>query len=129
MEVERLRTFRRVSLVVTIAGLLGICVGLGVMIGLAAGQASRAAAEGLEARRDGYLQLAHVSMVLLGLAVVILGWVVVRRLLDPVRRARRAGRELPYVNAWEEAGKRYQLAGDDDPSRDEKEEGEEPPDG
>lgn len=116
MEIDRpARGFRTVSFVVTVAGLAVIIVTLGVMVVLATG---RAAGETDEPTRDGLVRLAYVSMVLLGLAVVLLGWVVARHL---GRRMRSIQRDLhheptPYVDAWSEAGRRAKAPEEDSES-------------
>ncbi len=94
------------------AFLIVLCGGLGVIVYLTADAAADAAAS--NAPRDQQRYLSYVSLValtLLALCLIVLLWTVARRV-----RRHLAHRRLPpteYVNAWEVAGKRYQVSPDD----------------
>jgi len=117
VEIDRIRKFRTVSMVVTVIGLVVIAAVLTWLVVVTTRQAQHSD----ERTREGLVRLAYVSLVLLGMTLVLLGWVVVRHLIT--RGGRKADRRpTPYVNAWEEAGRRFQLDESDLP------EDQEPPD-
>ena len=60
-------------------------------------------------RRDSLARLAWVSLVLLGMAVLMLFWTVARYVKFLLAHDRERGEPTTYVDAWSEAGKRVKL--------------------
>ena len=113
MAIETNTASRSASFTVILVGLVIICVGLGAMMFItieAASTTTDLAARKLLAR------LSWLSLVLLCLAGLMTTWVLLRY----VRHRLRDGAATPaepsqYVNAWELAGKRFQLNEDNEP--------------
>jgi len=101
-----------VSFVVVFVGLVIICAGLGAMMFItieAAMTVNDPSARKLLAR------LAWTSLALLCLALVMTVWVLLRYVRQRMRDAQRPLEPSKYVNAWELAGKRFQLNEDNEP--------------
>ena len=114
MEAEQLRRSRIVRYIVLCAILAAMAVTLGVLAGFAAGRACH----NDPARQKYFYYLAGTLLVLLVLVAMAMALMLLRLIAD-VARLRETGRsETPYVNAWQEAGKRYQLAGDEKADQD-----------
>jgi hypothetical protein len=103
---------RSASLAVII-GLVIICIGVGSMMFItidAASSAKDPSARKLLAR------LSWMSLVLLCLAMLMTVWVVLRHVRNRLRNdLSKPSEPTPYVNAWELAGKRFQLNEDNEP--------------
>jgi len=113
MAIETNTTSRSTSFAVILVGLVIICVGLGAMMFITIEAAS---ATTDQAARKLLARLSWMSLVMLCLAVMMTTWVVMRH----VRHRLRDGAAPPaepssYVNAWELAGKRFQLNEDNEP--------------
>jgi hypothetical protein len=113
MAIETNTASRSASFTVILVGLVIICVGLGAMMFItidAASTTTDLAARKLLAR------LSWLSLVLLCLAGMMTMWVILRyvrhRLRDNVPPPAEPSQ---YVNAWELAGKRFQLNEDNEP--------------
>ena len=113
MAIEDNTASRSASFAVVLVGLVIICVGLGAMMFItieAASGTTDLAVRKLLAR------LSWLSLVLLCLAVLMTTWVIMRYVRDRLRNDAAAPREpSTYVNAWEIAGKRFQLNEDNEP--------------
>jgi len=110
--IETNTTSRSASLVIVIVGLTVICVGLGAMMFItieAATTTSDPAACKLLGR------LAWMSLVLLCLALIVTVWVLLRYVRHRIRDLQTPRRQSTYINAWELAGKRFQLNEDNEP--------------
>jgi hypothetical protein len=124
MELDPDKPVRSASFAFVVLGLVAICAGLGAMLYVTT-TAVGAVAD--EATRKLLLRLAWGSLTLLCVALVLLVWAVLRH----IRHAVAGSPPLPqsqYVNAWELAGKRFQLPEEDDQDKwrtDDEEEGEE----
>lgn len=123
MELDPGRPARSASFAFVVLGLTAICAGLGAMLFV-----TTSAADGVAdlPTRKLLARLAWGSLALLCVALVLLVWAVMRH----VRHALAASAPLKpseYVNAWELAGKRFQLPDEDEDKwrTDEEEEGEE----
>jgi membrane protein implicated in regulation of membrane protease activity len=113
MAIETDTASRSTSFTVVLVGLVIICVGLGAMMFITI-EAVSATTD--QAARKLLARLSWLSLVLLCLAVLMTTWVVLRY----VRHRLRDGAATPaepsqYVNAWELAGKRFQLNEDNEP--------------
>ncbi len=104
------RTPRPGNYVIVTVGLGLICGGLTAIVVLTM---RAAGAVGDPELRKSLMRLGWLSLALLGLAVVLLVWIVIRRIRLHLahRPSQRASR---YVNAWELAGKRIQVEEDED---------------
>jgi len=113
MAIETNTASRSASFTVILVGLVIICVGLGAMMFItieAASTTTDLAARKLLAR------LSWLSLVLLCLAGLMTMWVVLRYVRHRLRDSTPPPAEpSPYVNAWELAGKRFQLNEDNEP--------------
>jgi len=110
--IEPNTTFRSASFVIVIVGLTVICVGLGAMMFItieAAMVTNDPAARKLLAR------LAWMSLVLMCLALIMTIWVLLRYVRHRMKDAERKPEPSKYINAWELAGKRFQLNEDNEP--------------
>jgi len=111
-------TTRGVSFVFVVLGLVALAAGLLAMLFIAIQGASEIPDPPAQ---KFLLRLAWLSLLLLGMTLVLLVWAILRH----VRYRLRSGPPLKpstYVNAWELAGKRFQLEDDEEPEQD----GEEP---
>ncbi|MBS3735075.1 MAG: hypothetical protein KGY99_09145 [Phycisphaerae bacterium] len=101
---RRRRVFRTVNFALAVIGLLVIAGAMAAMIAIAA----RAAAQAEPDARKYFYHLAWIAAAMLGVALVMLAWTCVRHL-----RRGRAYRTRPtrYVDAWGEAGRRFQPPG------------------
>jgi hypothetical protein len=121
MELDPDKPARSASFAFVVLGLVAICAGLGAML-----YVTTTAVVGItdEPTRKLLLRLAWGSLTLLCVALVLLVWAVLRH----IRHAVTGSPPLPpseYVNAWELAGKRFQLPEEDeDKWRTDEEEGE-----
>jgi len=112
MAVDRNPIFRPVSLAV-ILGLLVICIGLGAMMFITIEAASVVQDKDVQKL---LARLSWMALVLLCLAMLMTFWVVLRHVRTQMRsRSAPPGEPTPYVNAWELAGKRFQLNEDIEP--------------
>ncbi len=113
MAIETNTTSRSTSFVVVLVGLVVMCVGLGAMMFItieAASATTDPAARKLLAR------LSWMSLVLLCMAGLMTMWVVMRHVRHRMRDSAAPPAEpSQYVNAWELAGKRFQLNEDNEP--------------
>jgi membrane protein implicated in regulation of membrane protease activity len=101
------------SFVVVLVGLVIICVGLGAMMFITIEAAS--ATTDLAVRKL-LARLSWLSLVLLCLALLMTTWVLMRYVRHRLRDGAAAPAEpSSYVNAWEIAGKRFQLNEDNEP--------------
>jgi membrane protein implicated in regulation of membrane protease activity len=123
MELDPGKPARSASFAFVVLGLVAICAGLGAML-----YVTTSAAAGVTdvPVRKLLLRLAWGSLTLLCVALVLLVWAILRH----IRQALAPSAPLPpseYVNAWELAGKRFQLPEDEDEDkwRTDEEEGEE----
>ena len=109
MEIGSVKTFRSVSVGLAIVGQLALAGGLIAMLVLTTRGAIRIADP---AAKKLLLHLAWLSLVLLLGMLLMIAWSVVRY----ARYRLRPGEMKPstYVNAWELAGKRFQLADDEE---------------
>jgi len=98
------RLYRALDFAAVAVLLIALCVGLGALAAMTADAAGQT--EG--SVREYLLRLAWLALALLGLAVVMLGWLTVRYVNF---RLRRPGPAKPtrYVNFWALAGKRFKL--------------------
>jgi len=115
MEQGSERSFRTVSVALAIAGQLALAGGLVAMLVITIRGAVNLTDP---AAKKLLLHLAWLSLVLLLGMLVMIFWSIVRY----ARYRLRPGPEIKpstYVNAWELAGKRFQLADDDDDEDDE----------
>jgi len=92
--------------------LIALCVGLGVLAAMTAD----AAAETEGAVRQYLLRLAWLALALLGLAVVMLGWLTVRYVNFRLGQHRRA-KPTRYINFWALAGERFKLPPEEEPGQ------------
>ena len=95
--------------------LIALCMGLGVLAAMTAD----AAGETEGPVREYLIRLAWLAVALLGLAVVMLGWLTVRYVNF---RLRRRGRAKPtrYINFWALAGERFKLPPEQEPDQEDK---------
>ncbi len=101
------------SFVVIIVGLVVICVGLTAMMFITIEAASTTTDQAV---RKLLARLSWLSLVLLCLAVLMTTWVVMRYVRHRLRDSEAPPAEpSQYVNAWEIAGKRFQLNEDNEP--------------
>ena len=112
MAIETNTTSRSASFVVVIVGLTVICVGLGAMMFITI-EAATAVKD--QAARKLLARLAWMSLVLLCLALIMTVWVLLRYVRHRMRDAERPSPPSTYINAWELAGKRFQLNEDNEP--------------
>ena len=112
MAIEPNTTSRSASFVVVIVGLTVICVGLGAMMFITI-EAATAVKD--QAARKLLARLAWMSLVLLCLALIMTVWVLLRYVRHRMRDTERPPEPSTYVNAWELAGKRFQLNEDNEP--------------
>ena len=110
MDVRPGRRSRTVSFFFVVFGLALLAAGLGVMLVVTL-RGAREIPDNVTQRL--LLRLAWLSLLLLCLTLILLLWSVIRHVRyrlqwdAPVKRSE-------YVNAWELAGKRFQLPDDDD---------------
>ncbi len=113
MAIEDDTTSHSTSFAVILVGLAVICVGLGAMMFITIDAASTATDL---ATRKLLARLSWLSLVLLCLAVLMTTWVIMRYVRHRLRGVAAAPAEpSSYVNAWEEAGKRFELNEDNEP--------------
>lgn len=109
MELDSVKKIRTANFVLTVVSLVLLIVGLLALVLLAAN-----AARGADANTRKFLvRMAWVATALMGLALIMLVWVILRRLRS---RFEPSGRHAPtpYVDAWAEAGKRIQVETEED---------------
>jgi len=119
VEIERTNRWRTISFVVLIALVTLMVAGCGVMLAILTRAAQEAAASP-DLQRV-LARLALLSASILGLALILLLWSVMR-FVGYRFRVRHERERTPYVNAWAVAGERFQLDEadrDDDPAADE----------
>ena len=109
MEIGSPRTHRSVSFGFVVLGLVTISAGLIAMLAIATQGAAKIPDP---ATRRLLLRLAWLSLALLCLAVVLLIWAILRQIRYNLRMSPPL-KPSQYVNAWELAGKRFQLEEDD----------------
>ena len=99
--------------------MLAICLAaIAVALAMVVAMAAREVPGSAGPKREYLYYLALTSLLLLGVTLVMLGWIVVRFVVYWIA-ARRARSVTPYVDAWSLAGKRFQLK-DPDENNDEK---------
>jgi len=109
MDIGSERTSRSVSFGLVIAGQAAIAGGLVAMLIITTQGAAKIPDL---AARELLLRLAWLSLLLLLLMLLMMVWTVIRHLRHRLQPAR-PFKPTPYVNAWELAGKRFQLEDDD----------------
>jgi membrane protein implicated in regulation of membrane protease activity len=113
MAIEDNTASRSASFAVVLVGLVIICVGLGVMMFITIEAASATTDVAI---RKLLARLSWLSLVLLCLALLMTTWVLMRYVRHRLRDGAAAPAEpSSYVNAWELAGKRFQLNEDNEP--------------
>ena len=109
MEIDPKSTGQIANFVILIAALFVISIGLGALTFLTI-QAADVTDD--VAVRKLLAELAWVAVALLGLTLVVLMWSVMRFVRSRITVSRTHTR-TPYVDAWAEAGRRYQLTEED----------------
>lgn len=113
MAIEDNTASRSASFVVIFVGLAVICVGLGAMMFITIEAASTTTDHAV---RKLLVRLSWLSLMLLCMAVLMTTLVIMRYVRHRIRGGSAAPEEpSSYVNAWEEAGKRFQLNEDNEP--------------
>jgi len=112
MAIETDTTSRSASFAIVFLGLIVICVGLGAMMFITI---EAATAIDDQATRKLLVRLAWMSLVMLCLALMMMVWVLLRYVRYRMRDGQQAPEPSKYVNAWELAGKRFQLNEDNEP--------------
>ena len=92
--------------------LIALCMGLGVLAAMTAD----AAGETEGPVREYLIRLAWLAVALLGLAVVMLGWLTVRYINFRLRR-RGPAKPTRYINFWALAGERFKLPPEQEPDQ------------
>ena len=111
----RRKTFQAVNFAIVITSLVLIAVVLGVLLALTMHGAAQA--EGKS--RDYLLRLAWLTLAVLVMTILLLGWVIVHRIALAHQRGGKRSTP-PYINAWSLAGKRFCAEEEDeDPDEDE----------
>ncbi len=112
MAIETNITSRSVSFILVIVLLTAICVGQGAMMFITI-EAATAAND--QADRNVFARLAWMSLVLLCLSLIMTFWVLLRYVRQRMRDTQPPHEPSKYINAWELAGKRFQLNEDNEP--------------
>jgi membrane protein implicated in regulation of membrane protease activity len=113
MAIETDTSYRSASFVVVLVGLVIICAGLGAMMFITIEAASATTDVAI---RKLLARLSWLSLVLLCLALLMTTWVLMRYVRHRLHDGAAAPAEpSSYVNAWEIAGKRFQLNEDNEP--------------
>ena len=106
------RLYRALDFAAVAVVLIALCVGLGVLAVMTADAAGET-----EGPVQVYLlRLAWLALALLGLAVVMLGWLTVRYINFRLHQPSRA-KPTRYINFWALAGKRFKLPPEQEPGQ------------
>ena len=116
MEIERARIYRTINLVLIVAILFLIAAASTAML-VTATRAAGLVRDNPPIRRL-VARMALLSAATLGLALVLLLWVLMRAAAGALR-ARKPHQPTEYVDAWAAAGERFQLGDDTKADEDE----------